>query len=139
MALLLGGCYHSVAPSVGYTLDHGFTYGVSYSGDYGFAGANTGFVRRPTEDGSTGQNVGYATAALSTLGVVEAGAGVGFVSGEDVSFAAILGGSPIKPIRLNEDSSSLRFSPMLGIRYLGGAFEFYVSPRLYIVGTGGRH
>ena len=137
--ILVSGCYHSLAPSIGYTLDHGLTYGMSYSGGYGYIGTNSGFVHRPTKAGSKGENLGYTTLALSTLGVIEAGAGVGFDGEGNTRFAGLINGLPVKPIALTDHEPSLRLSPTVGLRYLGKALEFYVSPRLYFVDTGGRH
>jgi hypothetical protein len=136
---LVSGCYHSLAPSIGYTLDHGLTYGMSYSGGYGYAGTNSGFVHRPSKAGGGSENIGYTTLALSTLGVVEAGAGVGVDNQGRTRFAGIINGLPIKPIRFLDNEPNIRFSPTVGVRYLGEAMEFYFSPRLYFVDTGGRH
>ena len=137
--LLVSGCYHSIAPSIGYTLDHGLTYGMSYSGGYGYGGTNSGFVHRPSKTGTGSESIGYTTVALSTLGVVEAGAGVGVDGQGKTHFAGIINGLPIKPIRFMDNEPNIRFSPTVGVRYLGEAFEFYFSPRLYFVDTGGRH
>ena len=137
MGFFLFGCYHSVSPSVGYTFKHGFTYGVAYSGGYGYVGTNLGIIQRPKQDGESSENVRYITAVASAFGFAELGAGVGYVGDSDSQFAAIIDAPIMKPANILGDGIDFFLSPIVGVRYLGEAFEIYLSPRVHFGGTGG--
>ena len=140
---LLGGCYASVGPTIGYKAGEGFTVGAEIGGAgllfaHGSSGVfvsqakNEDGSRVATFYGSVGPGL-YLPDQNGRLGGIVA-AGIGMVAddrrGSEMSLSGGLWGGP--SLTMGDRSAPFVFYCILGMRFWQDGVWFYLSPQLGI-------